>query len=257
MRFLKRLYRDATNFVSGYASKNVGDVVSNVPDLSNFSFDDDYLRKQSERMRELETLVARYEIDLSAARQESDNIRNLAQYLKVQTRGANQKRFAAEKNVGAFDKFMRSRVCDLIEKGVNPLDGGQAECYVFVDRHGNIASMSRAARKVLGYDESRHIDYHDIISAAGRMELAGVKTDKVVGELSLKMPEGVDVVVKDVHVSPLLVGEVYAGAVVDFRGLTLLEKTRAVWLESRARSLIEDVQKRFRERGIDLGVSET
>ncbi len=252
------------DFVGSYAVKDIGNVVPNAPDFSNFSFDDGYLRRQSERMRELEVLAARYESELGVAlaeldgvRREAYDMRNLAQHLKVQTRTANQRRFAAEKNVGAFDIFMRSKVCDLIERGVNPLNGEQAGCYAFVDRHGKIISMSRAARKVLGYDENRAVDYHDVVSAAGRMELAGVKTNKTVGELYLKIAEGEEVVVKDVHVSPIIVGSVYAGTVVDFRGLRLLEKARTAWLESRARNLIEDVRARFKERGLDSGAPES
>ena len=263
MGFLRRAYEKVMAFVGSYAAKDIGNVVSNSPDFSGFSFDDDYLRRQADRVRELEALAVRYETDLASARmklesvrREADDMRNLAQYLKVQNREANKRRFAAERNVGAFDRFMRSRVCDLIEKGVNPLNGEQAGCYAFIDRQGNIISMSRAARKVLGYDESRPVDYHDIVSANVRMELADVRTNRTLEELSLKMAEGEKVIVRDVHVFPMIVGSVYAGTVVDFRGLTLLEKARTAWFESRARGLIEDVRARFKEKGLDSGAIE-
>jgi len=250
--------------VGSYASKDVGDVAGSAPDFNGFSLSgDDAYARQAGRLRELEQSIARYESDLSlvrgelsVSRRETDNLRGLAQHLKVQTRDANQKRFAAEKNVGAFDRFMRDKICGLIEHGVNPLTGEVKGSYVFVNRHGKIASMSGQARKVLGYDDSKNVNYHELVPAKQRFELAEVRADATIGELPLKMAEGENIIVKDVHVSPLIVGGVYAGTIVDFRGLTLLEKARTAWLESHARKLIDETRAKFRECGADLGAPE-
>jgi len=255
MRFFRRLYDSIVSAVGKYAFKDVGNLAGDAPDFGDFSFGD-VKDIRDDRIRELEGVVERYGFDLADSRRETEDLRRLAQYLKVQNREANLRRAVVERRVGAFDRFMRFRVCDLVEKGVNPLNGSQAGCYAFIDRHGNIISMSRAARKVLGYDESRSVDYHDIVSVNARMELADVRTNKTLEELSLKMVEGENVVVRDAHVFPMIVGSVYIGTVVDFRGLTLLEKARTAWFESRARGLIEDVRARFKEKGLDSGAIE-
>ena len=116
--------------------------------------------------------------------------------------------------------------------------------------------MSSQARKVLGYDDSRPVDYHQLVPVKERLELAEVRTPSKVEELSLKMAEGENILVKDVYVSPLIVGDVYAGTIVDFRGLTILERARTAWLESRARNMIGDIRAKFRECGADLGAPE-
>ncbi len=268
MEILKQMYEKVKSIGSSVA-KDVEEVFYNLSDLEDFSSGDELLSERARReyVCELENKVVRYESDLTAMNGElnstrreleamkdyltnvsrdTEDLRNLAQHLKVQNRETNHKRFVAEKNVGAFDIFMRSRVCELIEKGINPLTGESKGCYAFVDRHRNIISMSYAAHKVLGYDDNKVIDYQDLVSIDGRTELADVRTSKTIKELSLKIAEGENVVVRDVHVSPIIIGNVYAGSVVDFRGLSLLEKARVAWLESRARGLINEVHTKFK-----------
>ncbi len=268
MDILKQMY-DKIKSVGNSVANDVGEVFYNLSDLEIFPSDDSSLPELGEReyLRNLENKVVRYENYLTSMRDkldstrdelettktylakvscETENLRNLAQHLKVQNRQTNHKRFAAEKNVGAFDMFMKSRVCDLIEKGINPLTGESKGCYAFVDRHSNVLSLSYSARKVLGYNEAESIDYHDIVSIDGRAELTNVRTPKTIKELSLKIVEGEDVIVKDVHVSPIIIGQIYAGSVVDFRGLSLIEKARVAWIDSKARGLISEVHTKFK-----------
>ena len=190
-----------------------------------------------------------YETEIIAVRRESDDLRGLAQHLKVQNRVANQKRAAAERRVGAFDNFMRERVCNLVECGVHPLTGAHNRCYAFIDRHGKIRAMSIDAQNILGYSDNMRVDYCELIPAKSRLELAEVTVNKTSEELPVRIAEGEHVVVKDVCVSPLIVGDVYAGTIVDFRELTFLEKARAAWIESRARHLLDDARIRFRKYG--------
>ncbi len=273
MDILKQMYEKVKS-IGNSVAKDVEEVLYNLSDLDEFSSDKEHLseRARNEYVHELENKVLRYEVDLTAmtdelnsirgeldatkdslinASRETEDLRNLSQHLKVQNRETNHKRFAAEKNVGAFDIFMRSRVCELIEKGINPLTGESKGCYAFVDRHRNIISMSYAAHKVLGYNETNAIDYQDIVSIDGRIELTDVRTSKTIKELSLKIAEGENVLVRDVHVSPIIVGNVYAGSVVDFRGLSLLEKARTAWIDSKARGLIGEVHAKFKKRELD------
>lgn len=256
MGMIRELYDKVMEFVGNYASKDIGNVVGNIPDFGDFSIEDRGDDLRVARIGELEGVVRKYESDLAVSRREADGLRNLAQYLKVQNRDANLRRVAVERRVGAFDRFMRDRICDLIDRGVHPLNGESKGSYAFVDRHGKIISMSSEARKVLGYDDSRLVDYHQLVSVKERLELAEVRADATIDELSLRMAEGEHISVRDVHVSPLIVGDVYAGTIVDFRGLNLLERARTAWFESRARILIDDVRARFNEKGIDLGASE-
>ncbi len=278
MDILKQMYEKIKS-VSDSVVKDVEDVFYDLSDLECFPPKDDSLPEQTKRdyIRELENKVVSYGCDLTVAlddldsvrkelamtknylvttSREAEDLRNLAQHLKVQNRETNHKRFAAEKNVGAFDVFMKSRVCDLIEKGINPLNGESKGCYAFVDRHSNILSLSYAARKVLGYNETESIDYHDIVSIDGRAELTNVRIPKTIKELYLKIAEGEKVIVRDVHVSPIIIGQIYAGSIVDFRGLSLLEKTRVAWLESKARGLIGEVHAKFKNHKSDSKTKE-
>ncbi len=273
MDILKQVY-DKVKSLGNFVVDDVGDVFYHFSDLDEFCSKERYSLKQieRERMRELETRVINYETNLTAIRGELDStrtnlavtkdyltnasrevedLRNLAQHLKVQNREVNHRRFAAEKNVGAFDVFMRSRVCELIEKGINPLNGESKGCYAFIDRHSNVLSLSYAARKVLGYDESEVVDYHSIVSVDKRTELTDVRNSKTIKELSLKIAEGVNVIVRDVHVSPIIVGNVYGGSVVDFRGLSLIEKARVAWIDRKARGLIGEICTKFKSHKSD------
>lgn len=278
MDILRQTYEKIKS-TSSSVVKDVEEVIYNLFDLDEFPFDKSYSLKQTEcdKLPDLEMKLIEYENNLNVLRnelkstrselievkdyltnslRETEDLRNLAQHLKVQNRETNHRRFAAEKNVGAFDMFMKSRVCDLIEKGINPLTGESKGCYAFVDRHRNILSLSYAARKVLGYNETGLIDYQNIVSVDGRTELTDVRTSKTIKELSLKIAEGENVIVKDVHVLPIIIGNVYAGSVVDFRGLSLLEKARVAWLESRARGLIRDVHIKFKNHKSDSKTKE-
>ncbi len=274
MDILKQVYEKIKS-VSDSVVKDVEEVFYDLSDLESVSSSRDNSLLEQNRLKyicELENKVVRYESDLTVAlddlnstrnelvmtkdylvttSREAEDLRNLAQHLKVQNRETNHKRFAAEKNVGAFDVFMKSKVCGLIEKGINPLTGESNGCYAFVDRHSNVLSLSYAARKVLGYNETETIDYHDIVSNDGRAELTNVKTPKMIKELYLKIAEGEKVIVRDVHVSPIIIGQIYAGSIVDFRGLSLLEKTRVAWLESKARGLIGEVRAKFKNHKLD------
>lgn len=247
MGFLKELYGSFTSVINEYVSEDTRRMTKDFISLDEIAGRDNEFSRKDNQIKDLENSVAKYELKLSASIRENENLRSLVQYSKLKNRDLNQRCFSIEKRVAAFDMHMRESICNLIERGIHPLTAERKGCYAFIDRHGKLISMSHVARKVLGYSDEKPIDYHNLISSESFFELAEIRSKKTIASISFKPVDGENITVKDVHVSPLNFGDVYAGSIVDFRGLTLIEKTRSAWFEGRAKKLIEDINARFKQ----------
>ncbi|MSS74486.1 hypothetical protein EXS72_02490 [Candidatus Pacearchaeota archaeon] len=246
MAFLRGLYDSFTSVINEYVSEDARRMTKDFISLDEIADRDNEFSRKDNQIKDLEKSVAKYELELSASIRENEDLRLLAQYLKSKNRDIKRKCFSIEKRVAAFDMHMRESICNLIERGIHPLTAERKGCYAFIDRHGKLISMSHVARKVLGYSDEKQINYHNLISSESFFELAEIRSKKTVASISFKPVEGENITVKDVHVSPLNFGDVYAGSIVDFRGLTLIEKARSAWFEGRAKKLIEDINTRFK-----------
>ncbi len=142
-----------------------------------------------------------------------------------------------------------------VEDGYSPITGETRGRYAFIDRHGNLAALSRRAQAVIfGYHPGT-LNYNSLISPEVARSLVDIKEEKVLDVLPIRIREG-NTEIKDVRISPLCAGDIYLGTIVDFQTIGLFEKWRADVRRraEEAGKILKDTKERLGGRQGDLGL---